>query len=335
VSITAVTAGVADLRDSVNLWGPPPSARDVRSGLGQGRLAHYPGPGGGRLVPALARHLRVREDEIAVGCGSDELIDAAFRLAGAGAELRYVVPTFSMVPVYAAANRLTARPVCTRPDGEIEPGSLTPSPGGAAYLCSPNNPTGAPLPPRVVDTVLARAPAGSLVIIDSAYADFTDQPDWFDEATGFEGCLVLRTFSKAWGLAGLRVGYAVGHARLIARLNVTRGPYMVNAVAEEIVPRVIERDAAWVRARASEAAENRDRLIDRLVAMGHAPCPSHANFVLVPVADATVAAARLLLHGVAVRPFSALPGVGDAIRIGVGPWPLLERCLRGLSELRP
>jgi len=335
VSTPAVTAGVADLRDSVNQWGPPPSARDVRSGLGPGRLAGYPAPGGGRLVPALARHLRVREDEIAVGCGSDELIDAAFRLAGPGAELRYVVPTFSMVPVYAAANRLTARPVCGRPDGEIEPGSLTPSPGGAVYLCSPNNPTGALLPPRVVDIVLSRAPAGSLVIIDAAYADFADQPAWFGEATRFERCLVLRTFSKAWGLAGLRVGYAVGHARLIARLNTIRGPYMVNAVAEEIVSRVIERDGAWVRMRAREAAENRDRLIARLVAMGHDPWPSHANFVLLPVADATAATARLLLHGVAVRPFSALPGVGDAIRIGVGPWTLLERCLGGLSEMLP
>jgi histidinol-phosphate aminotransferase len=335
VSITAIPAGIADLRDSVNLWGPPPSAREMQRGLGQGRLARYPGPGGGRLVPALARHLRVREDEIAVGCGSDELIDAAFRLAGPGAELRYVVPTFSMVPVYAAANRLSARPACARPDGEIEPGSLTPSPGGAVYLCTPNNPTGALLPPPVIDAVLTQAPAGSLVIIDAAYADFAVQPDWFDEATRFEGCLVLRTFSKAWGLAGLRVGYAVGHARLIARLSTRRGPYMVNTVAEEIVSRVIERDGAWVRTRAREAAENRDRLIARLVAMGHAPRPSHANFVLVPVADATAAAARLLLHGVAVRPFGALPGVGDAIRIGVGPWPLLERCLRGLSELRP
>lgn len=335
MSIPAVPAAVADLRDSVNLWGPPPSARDIRRGLGQGRLARYPGPGGGRLVPALARHLHVREDEIAVGCGSDELIDAAFRLAGPGAELRYVAPTFSMVPVYAAGNRLTVRPVCAGPDGEIEPASLTPLPGGAAYLCSPNNPTGALLPPRVVDTVLTRAPAGSLVIIDAAYADFADQPDWFDEATRVEGCLVLRTFSKAWGLAGLRVGYAVGHARLIARLNTMRGPYMVNAVAEEIVSRVIERDAAWVRTRASEAAENRDRLIACLIAMGHAPWPSHANFVLVPVADAAAAAARLLLHGVAVRPFRGLPGVGDAIRIGVGPWPLLERCLGGLAGMLP
>ena len=141
MSTTAVTAGMADLRDSVNLWGPPPSARDMRRGLGHGRLARYPGPGGGRLVPALARHLRVREDEIAVGCGSDELIDSAFRLAGAGVELRYVAPTFSMVPVYAAANRLTARPVQGRPDGEIEPGSLTPSPGPRERPGGPGHPT--------------------------------------------------------------------------------------------------------------------------------------------------------------------------------------------------
>jgi histidinol-phosphate aminotransferase len=195
VSTSAVTAGIADLRDSVNLWGPPPSARDMLRGLGLSRLARYPGPGGGRLVPALAGHLRVREEEIAVGCGSDELIDTAFRLSGAGAELRCVVPTFSMVPVYAAANGLTIRPVLARPDGDLDPASLTPASGGAAYLCSPNNPTGGVLPPWVIEAVLARVPVDGLVILDAAFADFTDQADWLDQAVSAGRCLVLWTFS--------------------------------------------------------------------------------------------------------------------------------------------
>jgi histidinol-phosphate aminotransferase len=284
-------------------------------------------------VPALAGHLRVREEEIAVGCGSDELIDTAFRLTGAGAELRCVVPTFSMVPVYAAANGLTIRPVLARPDGDLDPASLTPASGGAAYLCSPNNPTGGVLPPWVIEAVLARVPVDGLVILDAAYADFTDQADWLDQAVRAGRCLVLRTFSKAWGLAGLRVGYAVGHARLIARLNAIRGPYMVSAVSEAVVSRVLEQDGAWVQARAREAADNRDRLIARLVAMGQTPWPSRANFVLLPVADATAVAARLLARRVAVRAFVALPGVGDAVRIGVGPWELMERCLDALHEV--
>jgi histidinol-phosphate aminotransferase len=332
MNVPSVDPGIADLRDSVNLWGPPPSAGDAWRGLGPERLARYPGPGGGRLVPALAGHLRVREDQIAVGCGSDELIDAAFRLAGAGAELRCVVPTFSMVPVYAVANRLRMRPVLARPDGDLEPASLTPASGGAAYLCSPNNPTGVVLPPPVIEAVLTRMPADSLAILDAAYGDFADQVDWLDQAVRAERCLVLRTFSKAWGLAGLRVGYAVGHARLIARLNAIRGPYMVSAVSEAVVSRVLEQDGAWVQARAREAADNRDRLIARLVAMGQTPWPSRANFVLLPVADALAVAAHLLARRVAVRAFAALPGVGDAIRIGVGPWELMERCLEALHE---
>jgi histidinol-phosphate aminotransferase len=107
---------------------------------------------------------------------------------------------------------------------------------------------------------------------------------------------------------------------------------MVSAVSEAVVSRVLEQDGAWVQARAREAADNRDRLIARLVAMGQTPWPSRANFVLLPVADATAVAARLLARRVAVRAFVALPGVGDAVRIGVGPWELMERCLDALHE---
>ncbi|HEX5830151.1 MAG TPA: aminotransferase class I/II-fold pyridoxal phosphate-dependent enzyme, partial [Gemmatimonadaceae bacterium] len=143
--------------------------------------------------------------------------------------------------------------------------------------------------------------------------------------------LVVRTMSKAFGLAGLRVGYAAGAPALVAEVEKSRGPYKVNALAERAALAALREDLPWVRARIAEAVTNRERLADGLRAIGLAPLPSNANFVLVPVTDAAALAQRLRDAGVAVRPFSALPTIGDALRISVGPWEMMEECLHLLD----
>ncbi|MGH7560323.1 MAG: pyridoxal phosphate-dependent aminotransferase [Gemmatimonadales bacterium] len=329
---------LVDLRDNTNLWGPPPSAVAAFRGLDPAAIGPYPGPTGGRLLPALARYLEVREEEVTVGCGSDELIDAAFRLAGPGAPLRYLAPTFSMVPVYGLANRLVPCPIPIDKGGGI-PRGFPPSGAGPGllYLCTPNNPTGTTLPAGMIREAIATAAGDALVVIDSAYADFAGEPPnaWMREAIRSGRTLVLRTFSKAWGLAGLRIGYAAGSPELVARLVAIRSPYNLNAVAERVALAALERDGDWVRARAREAAESRDRLLGRLRERGRAPWDSAANFVLLPVANAAEVVGRLLERGVAVRPFPGLPVIGDAVRIGVGPWPMVERFLDALEEVLP
>lgn len=302
-----------DLRDNINLWGPPPSAADTLRTFDAARLAAYPAPRGGRLRPALARFLGVPAGSLALGCGSDELIDLAFRLAGPGAGLDCRDPEFSMVPVFARANGL-------RRDAG----------GDVKYLSAPHNPTGA-LPSEAEIRALLRAPA-RLVILDGAYAEFGDGPDWFTEALASDRVLVIRTFSKAWGLAGLRLGYAVGAPPLISRLEALRSPYSVSVVAEEIGAAVIARDAVWMRDRCRDTIASRERLLDALRELGAAPLPSRANFVLLPVPGAAAIAARLFERGIAVRLLEALPGIGDAIRIGVGPWPLMGRFLAAFQE---
>jgi histidinol-phosphate aminotransferase len=325
-----------DLRDNVNAWGPPPSARAVLSALGSDALSRYPGQEGGRLLPVLARFLGVAEDELAVGCGSDQLLDAAFRLAAPGSELRYAAPTFSMVPVYARANRLVPCRTPMGPDGPRNAAALLPERGGGiVYLCSPNNPTGTVIPPPTIEWILAQAPPDTLVVLDAAYAEFSSQPDWVAAAVRSDRCLLLRTFSKAWGLAGLRAGYAVGAASLIARLRSLGGPYPLNAVAEAVIAGAIELDNGWMRARARNTVVLRDWFLARLKAMGFEPWPSHANFILIPVRRAAAVATALGREGIAVRSFSDLEGIGEAIRVGIGPWPVLERCLRVLRGAVP
>lgn len=301
-----------DLCDNTNLWGAPPSAARALREMDPARLAAYPGADGGRLRTTLAAFLGLAPDTLALGCGSDELIDLAFRLAGPGASLTCPEPNFSMVPVFASANGLRAA-----------------ANGDVCYLSTPNNPTGALVPDEIIRRALGDY---RLVVIDGAYAEFADGPDWFGEALEAGNTLVLRTLSKAWGLAGLRIGYAVGAPALIARILALRSPYSVNAVAEAVGVAALEHDADWMRAGGREVIANRERLCAALRAAGASPLSSHANFVLLPVGDARAEAARLLAKGVAVRVFEALPLIGDAIRVGIGPWPLMERFLDAFAR---
>ena len=318
-----------DLRDNVSLWGPPPSASRVLASLSGTALAGYPGVDGAGLLPVLARYLGVSVDEIALGCGSDELIDLAFRTVEPGSRLVCPAPTFSMVARFAASSRLVPAPALDVPSRPMPLEAVRDPDAAIVYLCSPNNPTGLPLREELVRAALART--RGLVILDQAYIEFADEPSYLAAVRASSHCLITRTFSKAWGLAGLRLGYAIGAPAIIARLRAMRGPYSVNAVAEAVAAAAITEDAGWMRARAREVVEVRERLIEALKEIGMEPLPSKANFILVPTGDAPALASRLREAGVAVRAFESLPGIGDAIRAGLGPWPLMERFVAALQ----
>jgi histidinol-phosphate aminotransferase len=234
-----------------------------------------------------------------------------------------------MAAWFARINGLAPVSTPLAPDGSFDPAALLADSPAIVYLCTPNNPTGAALDPAAVEQVLDRAPG--VVVLDEAYAEFAG-PGWLSQAPGRRGLLVARTLSKAFGLAGLRVGYACGAAGLVREVELSRGPFKVNALAERAAAAALLHDPAWVRERAAEAVAMRERLLDGLRAMGLEPYRSAANFVLVPLPGAPRIAAAMRASGVAVRPFEALPGVGDAIRITAAPWPELERALAALAE---
>jgi histidinol-phosphate/aromatic aminotransferase/cobyric acid decarboxylase-like protein len=144
--------------------------------------------------------------------------------------------------------------------------------------------------------------------------------------------LAVRTLSKAFGLAGLRIGYAVGAPELVAEVEKSRGPYKVSALAEEAATLALTEDLPWVREHIAEVLHNRSRFASELGERGFFPLPSDANFLLVPVTNAGEIAARMRAAGVAVRPFTALAGIGDALRISIGPWPLMMEVLDALES---
>jgi len=336
-----------DMSDTVSLWGAPPAALDaLRDAAATATVSHYPALYNAELKAPLAEYVGVRPDEIVTGCGSDDVLDCAVRaFAMPNGILAHAAPTFSMVPVYARANGLTPVGVpLTGDDYAVDADALLATDACIIYLCSPNNPTATPVAREVVRRVVERA--RGLVILDEAYAEFIlADPDtraevFTAEAPGWERVLVLRTMSKAFGLAGLRVGYGVGDARVVREVEKARGPFKVTYPAEKAALAALGAGLPWVRARAAEAVAQREKLSGGLRALGITPSPSAANFVFAPVPDAAAVAARVRARGVGARVFRGLPRVapalaasgGEALRLAVGPDDVQDALLRALGE---
>jgi histidinol-phosphate aminotransferase len=335
------------MSDTVSLWGAPPAALDaLRAASTTAYVSHYPGLYNADLKAPLAEYAGVRPEEIVTGCGSDDVLDCAVRaFAMPDGVLAHAAPTFSMVPVYARANGLTPVGVpLAGDDYAVDADALLATDACIIYLCSPNNPTATPVARDAVLRVVERA--RGLVILDEAYAEFIlADPDtraevFTPEAPGWERVLVLRTMSKAFGLAGLRVGYGVGDARVVREVEKARGPFKVTYPAEKAALAALGDGLPWVRARAAEAVAQREKLLTGLRALGLTPSPSVANFVFAPVADAAGVAARTRARGVGARVFRGLPTVvpalaasgGEALRLAVGPDAVQEALLGALGE---
>jgi histidinol-phosphate aminotransferase len=322
----------ADLSDNTNLFGAPPAALRELAISGRDEVARYPGVYTRRLREALAEYAGVRHDEVVTGCGSDDVIDSAIRaFAEPGESLAFSDPTFSMIPVFARVNGVVPIPVSFTDSLDIDPDALLATQARVIYICSPNNPTGVSPSRTAVDRVIAHAPG--LVIVDEAYAEFAGGGR-VGEAPRFGRLLVTRTLSKAFGMAGLRIGYGTGSAELVREVEKVRGPYKENGPGERAAASALREDVQWMRELAAHATDIRERFAAALRGRGFLPVPSAANFVLVPVEDAALMGSVMRKGGIAVRPYPALRGIGDTLRITVGPWPVMERVLDALCAAR-
>lgn len=326
-----------DLSDNTNLWGVPPTAKRLLESSASEVVTRYPSLYAHRLKEALAAYVGVRPDMVVTGCGSDDVLDSALRaFAEPGDRVAHIDPTFPALPIFARMNALEPVPVSLTHDYDADVDRLLAAAPRVIYLCAPNNPTGTMVSRRAIERLVDEA--SGIVILDEAYAEFADA-NGLDLLARSERLLISRTMSKAFGLAGLRVGYAIGAPSLVAEVEKSRGPYKVSALAERAALAALGDDIEWVRAHVTAARSNREQLTAALRAAGHSPVDSHANFVLVPMPGAVGVTARMRQLGVAVRPFSALPTVspalrasnGDAIRISVGPWSMLQRALAALA----
>ena len=329
-----------DLSDNTNLWGPHPAANAALRDVAETGLTRYPHTYADRLKAAVAKRFNVPVGCVTTGCGSDDLLDSAFRaVATPGASVTYLDPTFSMVEVVARMNGLATRPLSWNPY-EGDPPAVSEVLGQSAdliYLCRPNNPTGSSLDrgwmADLLDGVTSGGDGGPLVLLDEAYADFADD-SFIAGAPAHPRLLVLRTLSKAFGLAGLRVGFAVGAEATVLEIDKSRGPYKVSAPAEAAAAAALDDESGWTETTVSEARAMRTALTRSLRDRGFTVLDSDANFVLMRVEPRTGRSVVQALRdsGVTARPFD-VPGAFQAIRITVAPWELLERFLMALDQV--
>ncbi|HXC25550.1 MAG TPA: histidinol-phosphate transaminase [Gemmatimonadaceae bacterium] len=320
-----------DLSDNTNLWGAPPNAlRQIRAAE-VSTITRYPALNVADLKSAIAAYLNVTPEMVVTGCGSDDVLDCTMRAFGNPSDvLVHPEPSFGMIPLFARVNGLRPIGIPLTETLDVNVGEMLAARAKITYLCSPNNPTGNALPRATIEQIVDEAPG--LVIIDEAYAEFA-RTNCVDLLRRSPRILITRTMSKAFGLAGLRVGYGIADPAVVTEIEKARGPYKVNAIAAQAATTALREDRAWVNERVQEAISNRDRLITELATLGLSPIPSAANFVCVPVSGAAWIDRTMRERGVAVRAFEGLPCVGDALRIAVGPWPMLEECLGILREI--
>ena len=332
VSLYTVDAApcAVDLSDNTNRWGSPPAARRVLSDFAEAGFTRYPSAYASELKDALATYAGVHTSCIATGCGSDDLLDSAIRaFAEPGDRIALCAPTFAMLPICSRPNCVATVSIPMTAAWDIDPDALVDTGARIVYVCSPNNPTGTSASRDAIERLVSSAPA--VVILDEAYVEFSGS-SCLDLVPMNDRLLVVRTMSKAFGLAGLRVGYAIGSPGLVAEVEKSRGPYKVSTVAERAAVESLRHDRSWVAERVADACQSRDKLAESLRSLGLRPLPSQANFVLVPVAGAPAVARRMRERGVAVRAFQGLPLIGDALRITAGPAPMTDQAVASLDE---
>lgn len=318
-----------DLSDNTNLWGPAPSAVDAIRKVDQ-RISRYPSSYSRSLAEAFSSYLGVAPEYIVTGCGSDDILDSAIRaFAEPGDVVAMCDPTFSMLSVFTTLNGAVPVKIPFLESRIIDAEALLSSGARIIYLCSPNNPTGSVIPAAQIEDILARF--DGIVILDEAYAEFVGE-SFASVAPARDNLIVTRTMSKAFGLAGIRVGCSISNPSLAAEISKSRGPYKVSQSSEAAAIAALENDVDWMRSCVIEANANRETLAQRLDTIGFPAIPSRANFLLVPVADAVAVGDKFAARGIAVRAFRGLQGIGDAIRVTVGPSEVMTTFLAAFPE---
>jgi histidinol-phosphate aminotransferase len=299
--------------------GPPPPPELMRAALENtiGALHRYPTTA--PLEQALTTRFGLRPGSVLVTAGADEAIDRAFRtFLGPGRELVLPTPTFVMMHHYARLVGCEVRTV-PWPDAVFPEASVMAAinPATAAIACvTPNNPTGAIIAPEIIRRVAHAAPH-AVILVDLAYAEFAAR-DPMAELGDLDNALFFRTFSKAWGLAGARVGYVIARPDIIRWLRAAASPYSVPSPSVALALAWLEHGEGLMRERVAQVAAERTRLQQKLTELGIRTVASEANFVFATfptAAHATWCVDALAGLGIAVRGFAGHPQLGRSVRI--------------------
>src|ERR1700752_2968396 len=310
------------LASNKNPLGPSPKAMEAaRHALGEANW--YPDGGSKRLRQVLADRFHVRPEEVFVGLGSSEIIDLASRVLlrpGLDGITSEGSLTLFAIAIRASGGNLIQTPMKNFAfDLDAMAGAVTPQ-TRIIYIANPNNPPGTAFGAAEFAAFLKKVPGDVLVVLDEAYREYAERPDLPDALTLFReynNLLTLRTFSKVYGLAGLRIGYGIGHPTLVAEMNKLRTPVNVTSVGQAAALAALD-DEEHVRKSVEINRAERKRLYGELKKLGLAPVESETNFLFVPLGPRAKALCdELLQEGVIIRPLGWM-GLPEAIRISVG-----------------
>jgi len=329
--------GAIDLRlDANECDGECVDLSALASALGAEAARRY--PSAERLERAIADWWSVDPSRVVVTAGGDDAIDRACRVCLApGREVILPVPTFEMIPRYARGAGATIVEV-DWPTGPFPVGAVLDAVNertAMIALVSPNNPTGAVATSDQLDRLARRAPS-ALLLVDLAYAEFADE-DLMPAALALPNAVVVRTFSKAHGLAGMRVGYAIASGTLASRLRATGSPYPTSALSLGAAERALATAQQRLPSVVARVRSARNALAALLEELGARTRPSQGNFVLADFRDAEWCWRALAALGIGVRRFSEGAGLDRSLRITCPSDPSsLDRLCRGLNAaLRP
>lgn len=294
------------------------------------RAHRYPDPLAIELRDAIAEHHGIGPEQVLVGNGSDELIHlltAAYVACGGRVVCADPAYRLDVITAYAANAEVTSVPLR---DWTHDLPAMAQEPASIAYVVNPHNPTGTAVTLEQIERFVAECRA-DIPVIDEAYVDFADDPEQVTAmplaAAG--RAVLLRTFSKVHGLAGLRVGYLVGPPEVVSTLQRIRAPFSVNRLSQAAGLAAL-RDEAHRQEVVRFTRQQLSSLVEVLRDAGFSPVPTQANFVLVPVDDEPGVVARLAEHGVMVRPGTGL-GVPGAVRISAPTDEALARIAAALA----
>ena len=330
--------GVTDsikLASNENPLGPSPRAL-AALGSALADVHRYPDGSCYHLRRALARKLRVAPEALVFGNGSNEIIELIVRtFLHAGEEAVMADQAFVIYRMLVQSQGGKGIVVPLRNfthDLEAMADAITPS-TRLVFLANPNNPTGTIFFREHWEEFLATVPRDVIIVMDEAYAEFVEDPRYPDALADLRGdhlLIVLRTFSKIYGLAGLRVGYGVAHPDIIDLLNRLRAPFNVNTLAQVEALAALDDDEHVERTRQVNR-EGMAYLREALEDLGFECVPSWANFILVKVGNAGRLYDALLRQGVIVRPVPVY-GFPEHVRITVGTRAENERLVRALAH---
>lgn len=296
-----------------------------------GPLERYPDNEGSLLIEALAKTLQIEKEQLLIGVGSSEILEWVIKsTVEKGETILTTGPTFVMYQFFATMHECRYLEIPLKNDFSFDESAflnaLAKENPRLVILCSPNNPTGGVIASKTLEKIVTSTDA--LVLIDEAYIEFASGvPSWIDRVNEFSNVIVTRTFSKAYGLAGIRLGYAVANPQIITALKQAKAPFNVNALSQNIGLVAIQRYDEVLRF-IEKVIATRQRFIQKIDALGIVSYPSFGNFVLIK--DDHQLFEKLSEKGIAVRAFQ---WDHPFIRITIGDEWEMEETVKMLKEI--